>query len=84
MLESFFNILNGEKADEIVWTGDILYWLASQTQASAAFRELNNEQGYLRFCKELGICQREDANKFKVTRSTLPEDETVITVLSRA
>lgn len=55
MLESFFKILNGEKPDEIVWTGDILYWIAGQTQASNAFRGLNSEEGYLRFCNELGI-----------------------------
>jgi len=55
MLESFLKILNGEKADEIVWTADILYWIASQTQASNTFRGFNSEQGYLRFCNELGI-----------------------------
>ncbi|MFH1315256.1 MAG: MBL fold metallo-hydrolase [Candidatus Uhrbacteria bacterium] len=36
------------------------------------------------FCKEIGVCQREDINKYKVTRSSLPEDETVIMVLSRS
>lgn len=55
MLESFLKILSGEKPDEIVWTGDILYWIASQTQASNTFRGLNSEEGYLRFCNELGI-----------------------------
>ena len=55
MLESFLKILNGEKADEIVWTADILYWVAGQTQASNEFRQLNTEEGYLRFCKESGI-----------------------------
>jgi len=36
------------------------------------------------FCKEISVCRREDINKYKVTRSSLPEDETVIVVLSRS
>tara|TARA_Y100000031_G_scaffold141919_1_gene170957 strand:- start:738 stop:1394 length:657 start_codon:yes stop_codon:yes gene_type:complete len=36
------------------------------------------------FCKEIGVCRREDVAKYKVTRSSLPEEETVIMVLSRA
>ncbi len=36
------------------------------------------------FCKEIGVCRREDVTKYKITRSSLPEDETVITVLSRS
>lgn len=36
------------------------------------------------FCKELGVCQREDVNKLKVTRNSLPDEETIVTVLSRA
>lgn len=36
------------------------------------------------FCKELGVCQREENTKYKVTRSSLPEEETLIMTLSRA
>ncbi len=36
------------------------------------------------FCKEIGVCQREETNKLKITRSTLPEEETEVIVLSRA
>ncbi|MFA6429488.1 MAG: MBL fold metallo-hydrolase [Patescibacteria group bacterium] len=33
------------------------------------------------FCKELGVCKRQDANKLKVTKKDLPADETVVVVL---
>ncbi len=36
------------------------------------------------FCKEIGVCRREDIAKYKITRSSLPEEETVIVVLSRS
>ncbi|MBU0531337.1 MBL fold metallo-hydrolase [Patescibacteria group bacterium] len=36
------------------------------------------------FCKEIGVCQREETTKYKVTRSTLPEEETEIIVLTRS
>ena len=36
------------------------------------------------FCKELGVCRREESTKYKVTRSSLPEEETIIMTLSRA
>lgn len=35
------------------------------------------------FCKELGVCQREDVSKLKISRKTLPEEDIVIYVLSR-
>ena len=54
-LESFLGILNGAKSEEIVWTGDISYWLSGQTQAFNNFKGLATEEGYLKFCQELGV-----------------------------
>lgn len=36
------------------------------------------------FCKELGVCKRQDANKLKLSRKDLPADELIVTVLQRA
>jgi hypothetical protein len=36
------------------------------------------------FCKELGVCKRQDANKLKISRKDLPADDMVITVLERS
>ncbi len=36
------------------------------------------------FCKELGVCRREEATKYKVSRRDLPEDDMLIMTLSRA
>jgi L-ascorbate metabolism protein UlaG (beta-lactamase superfamily) len=36
------------------------------------------------FCKELGVCQRQDANKLKITRKDLPAEDLVVAVLERA
>ena len=35
------------------------------------------------FCKALGACKRQDANKLKITKKDLPQDELVVTVLER-
>lgn len=35
------------------------------------------------FCKEMGLCQREETTKLKLTRKDLPEEETKIVVLTR-
>jgi L-ascorbate metabolism protein UlaG (beta-lactamase superfamily) len=35
------------------------------------------------FCKAVGVCRRVDATTYKVSRKDLPEEETVIAVLSR-
>lgn len=35
------------------------------------------------FCKEMGSCRREEANKFKITRSKLPQEDMLIATLSR-
>lgn len=35
------------------------------------------------FCKEMGLCQREETTKLKITRKDLPEEETKIVILTR-
>jgi len=35
------------------------------------------------FCKEMGLCQKEETTKLKITRKDLPEEETKIVVLTR-
>ena len=35
------------------------------------------------FCKEMSACRRDDAGKFKVSRSSLPEEETIIVSLQK-
>lgn len=36
------------------------------------------------FCKGLGVCKRENANKYKVQRKDLPEEDMLVMVLARA
>lgn len=36
------------------------------------------------FCKELGVCRREEGTKYKVARRDLPEDDMLIMTLQRA
>ena len=36
------------------------------------------------FCKAVGVCQRESANKFKLTKKDLPEENTLTIILERA
>ncbi len=36
------------------------------------------------FCKELGVCQRQDGNKLKILKKDLPAEDVVIHVLERA
>ncbi len=36
------------------------------------------------FCKQLGVCKRQDANKLKITKKDLPAEDMLITVLERA
>ncbi|MBI5654893.1 MBL fold metallo-hydrolase [Candidatus Uhrbacteria bacterium] len=36
------------------------------------------------FCKALGVCKRQDANKLKVSKKDLPTEDMVVTVLERA
>lgn len=36
------------------------------------------------FCKQLGSCQRQDANRLKITKKDLPADQLVVAVLERA
>ena len=55
MLKGLLRILNGEPADEIVWTADITYWIAGRQQAGCAKAEWETEEGYLQLHRELGI-----------------------------
>jgi hypothetical protein len=36
------------------------------------------------FCKELGVCRRENVNKFKIARKDLPTEDLLVAVLERA
>jgi L-ascorbate metabolism protein UlaG (beta-lactamase superfamily) len=36
------------------------------------------------FCKELGVCTREDVNKLKLTKKDLPAEDMLVMVLERA
>lgn len=36
------------------------------------------------FCKQMGVCKRQDANKLKITKKDLPADDMLIVVLERA
>jgi L-ascorbate metabolism protein UlaG (beta-lactamase superfamily) len=36
------------------------------------------------FCKQLGVCKRQDINKLKITKKDLPTEDVLITVLERA
>ena len=55
MLDAFLKILNGERANQIVWTADITYWMAGQRQAGTAKPEWDTEKGCLELHNELGI-----------------------------
>jgi L-ascorbate metabolism protein UlaG (beta-lactamase superfamily) len=36
------------------------------------------------FCKELGVCQRQNANKLKISKKDLPAEDLLVAVLERA
>ncbi len=36
------------------------------------------------FCKELGVCKRQDANRLKIVKKDLPAEDVLVTVLERA
>lgn len=36
------------------------------------------------FCKQMGVCKRQDANKLKISKKDLPADDMLIVVLERA
>jgi len=36
------------------------------------------------FCKSLGVCKRQDANKLKITKKDLPSEDLLVAVLERA
>jgi L-ascorbate metabolism protein UlaG (beta-lactamase superfamily) len=35
------------------------------------------------FCKELGVCQRQDANRLKITKKDLPSEDLLVAVLEK-
>jgi hypothetical protein len=43
MLNSFYQLLRGEPAEEIVWTADISYWLTGQKIANTVKPEWEME-----------------------------------------
>lgn len=54
MRESFLSVMGGKKADSIVWTADLTYWVAGQMQAGRGRPEWNTEMGHLALCRDLG------------------------------
>ena len=54
VLESFKALLNGEKAEEIVWAADLSYWIAAQEGNVDTTNGLNTEIGNLKLCRKLG------------------------------
>ncbi|MSR85310.1 MBL fold metallo-hydrolase, partial [Candidatus Uhrbacteria bacterium] len=36
------------------------------------------------FCKELGVCKRQDSNKLKISKKDLPAEDLLVAVLERA
>ena len=36
------------------------------------------------FCKEIGVCKRQDANRLKISKKDLPAEDVLVTVLERA
>ena len=55
MRDSFLKLLNGEKADEVVWTADLSYWISGQKQTGAADPSWDTEEGYLKLHADLGV-----------------------------
>jgi len=69
MREAFLKVLGGESIDEIVWTADISYWINGQVQQKTADPSWQTEQGYLRFCRELGFMPYFWFEKFWIARA---------------
>lgn len=55
MLDSFLALLRGEKIDEVVWTGDISYWIDGQKEHKTASPDWDTEEGYLKLHRDLGL-----------------------------
>ena len=56
MFEAFLELLQTrQKSKEIVWTADISYWMDGREFRGQSDPAWNSEEGYLRFCRELGI-----------------------------
>jgi hypothetical protein len=64
MLESFLALLRGEKPGEVVWTGDLDYWMAGQRQAGIARAEWDTAAGRLRLHRELDLMPYLDYETF--------------------
>jgi hypothetical protein len=55
MLEAFLRIIEGQPADEVVWTADLAYWIHAEQRAGRADPEWDTEEGQLRLCRSLGV-----------------------------
>jgi hypothetical protein len=55
LLQSFLQLLKGQRLDRIVWTADISYWIAGRQAVGQAKSAWDTEEGYLKLCRELGI-----------------------------
>ncbi len=55
VLEAFLKLLAGERPREVVWTADIVYWIAGRQQDGTAKPAWKTEEGCLQLHKELGI-----------------------------
>lgn len=55
MLESFLKLLRRERAEEIVWTADLSYWLTARKRDGVADPAWDTEEGYLKFHFDLGV-----------------------------
>ncbi len=55
MLESFLELLEGRRSEEIIWTADLEYWICGQRQSGTLDEKYEGENGRLRLCKNLGI-----------------------------
>ena len=82
MLDRLLALLRGESVDEVVWTADITYWMAGQTQAGRADPAWQTEEGYLALHKSLGVLPYYFYGKFWTAESRY--DENIETVTSTA
>ncbi len=49
------SLLRGEPCEEVVWTGDLAYWLAGRKGSAVWRSDWDTEEGYLRLHRELGL-----------------------------
>ena len=55
MLNSFLQLLRGEKPARAVWTADITYWMAGRRDAGSAAAAWATEKGHLQLHRDLGV-----------------------------